>query len=112
MTVAPLIPSLLPLFVVAAMKRAEKRIYRQLFEAHALSAESGIALSVPRSVDRRRLEGLIGAGAVRLNANGLHFLDVDGWGEFQRNRRRRVKIALIVVAALIGIGLAVLYFTV
>ena len=80
MSAAAVIPSLIPLFVVIAMRRAEARIYRQLADARALTAESAIQLSLSRSMDRRRLRGLIHGGAVRLAANSRHFLDSDGWG--------------------------------
>ena len=109
MSAAAVIPSLIPLFVVVAMRRAEARIYRQLADARAFTAESSIQLSLSRSIDRRRLQGLIHGGAVRLTANSLHFLDTDGWGNYQRNRRRRVLLALSVVVALVGVGFAVSY---
>src|SRR5262249_2079166 len=109
MSAAAAIPSLIPLFVVAAMRRAEARIYRQLVDARALTAESAIQLSLSRSIDRRRLQGLIHGGAVRLAANSRHFLDPDGWGNYQRNRRRRGLLALSIVVAFVGVGFAVLY---
>jgi hypothetical protein len=109
MSAAAVIPSLIPLFVVVAMRRAEARIYRQLADARALDAESAIQLSLSRSIDRRRLLGLIHGGAVRLTANSRHFLDTDGWGHYQRNRRRRVVLALSVVVALVGVVFVVAY---
>ena len=109
MSAAALIPSLLPLFMVAAMRRAEARIHRQLVDAAALTPESAIQLSPSRSLDRRRLEGLIRGGAVRLTASGYHFLDTDGWLGYRRNRRRRVLWAVSVVVALFGVAGAVLF---
>ena len=108
MSAAAVIPSLLPLFIAVAMRRAETRIYRQLADAGALTAESAIQLSPSRSFERRRLQGLIRGGAVRLTANSRHFLDIDGWSSYQRNRRRRVLFAMSVVVALIGIAVIVL----
>jgi hypothetical protein len=107
MSAAATISSLIPLFVVAAMRRAEARIHRQLADARAFTADSAIRLSVGGSFDRRRLQGLVHGGAVRLTADSRHFLDADGWSTYRRNRRRRALLALCVVVALIGIGVAV-----
>lgn len=111
MSAAAVIPSLLPLFVVVAMRRAEARIHRQLTEARAFTAESAVELSLGRSIDRRRLQGLIGGGAVHLTANGRHFLDADGWSRYRSNRRHRVFTVVSVILALIGVGLGVLFAT-
>lgn len=103
------IPTLLPLFIAVAMRRAEQRIYRRLADARAFTAEAAVPMSPIRSIERRRLESLIRGGAVRLTANHLHFLDVDGWNQYRSNRRRRVLFALSVVVALLGIaGVAVI----
>lgn len=109
MAAPAVIPSLIPLFVVAAMRRAEARIHRQLLEARAFTAETAIPLTLSRSFDARRLQGLIAGGAVRATAAGLHFLDADGWSTYQQNRRRRVVIAVGVVLALIGVGALLLF---
>ena len=108
MSAAAVIPSLLPLFMVVAMRRAEASIHRQLVNAGAFTAESAIQLSPSRSLERSRLQGLISGCAVRLNANGCHFLDAGGWSAYQRNRRRRVLLAIAVVVALIGVAVALL----
>ncbi len=107
MSAAATIPSLLPLIVVLAMRRAEARIHRQLADAGAVSAQAAVALSPGRSIDRRRLEALIRGGAVRVTANSRHFLDADGWNTYRQNRRRRVLYALSVVLALLGVAAAV-----
>lgn len=109
MSAVATITSLIPLFVVAAMRRAEARIHRQLTDARAFDAESSIQLSLKRSMDRRRLEGLIHGGAVRLTSNSLYFLDAEGWENYQRNRRRRVLFALSVVLSLVAVGLTVVW---
>ena len=109
MSAVAVIVSLIPMFAVAAMRRTEARICRQLADARAFTAESSIQLSLSRSFDKRRLQGLIHGGAVRPTANGLHFLDTDGWGNYQRNRRRRALLVLSVVVALVGVVFAVAY---
>lgn len=107
--VATLIPSLLPLCMVIAMRRAEQRICRQLTEAGAFTAESAIQVSLERSIDRRRLEGLVGGGAIHPAAGGRHFLDPEGLCKFHDNRQRRVIIAGAIVVSLIGIGIATVF---
>ena len=102
--------SLIPLFVVAAIRRAEERIHRQLVEGKALAAETAISVTLGRSFDARRLQALVEGGAVRRTATGLHFLDADGWNAHESRRRRRVVIALCVVLGLIVVG-AVVFFT-
>ncbi len=101
---ATLIPSFIPLLMVAAMRRAEQRICRQLTEAGALTAESAIQVSLARSIDRRRLEGLVSGGAIHPAAGGRHFLDPEGLRKFHDDRQRRVILAGAIVVSLIGIG--------
>ncbi|MCY3001175.1 MAG: hypothetical protein NTV21_05170 [Planctomycetota bacterium] len=109
MSAAAVIPSLIPLIVVVAMRRAEARIHRQLADARAFQADASIPLSLSRSIDRRRLQGLIQGGAVHVTANSFYFLDTAGWDNYQRNRRRRAWLALSVVAALVGFVFAVAF---
>lgn len=107
MSAAAIVPSLVPMIMVVAMRRAEARIHRQLVDAGAITAESAIQLSLSRSLDRRRLQGLIRGGAVRAAGDSRHFLDTDGWTDYQSNRRRRVLIAVSIIAALAVVGIAV-----
>lgn len=109
MSAVTVIPSLLPLFVVIAMRRAEARIHRQFVDAGAFTAESAIELSFARSMDRRRLRGLVDGGAVRATAANRHFLDRDGWDRYQRGKRRRALLAVCIVIALLGAVLAVVW---
>lgn len=109
MSAVATISSLIPLLMVAAMRRAEARIHRRLAEAGAVSAESAIQLSLSRSFDRRRLQGLIGGGAVRLTADSRYFLDADGWTRYQGNRRRRALLAMSIIAVFVGVGIAVFF---
>ena len=109
MSAAAMIPTLLPLVVAIAIRRTEARIYRQLADAGAISAESAVQLSASRFLESRRLQHLIRGGAVRLAANGHCYLDAEGWNKYQSNRRRRALLAVSVVVALVGITGAVLY---
>ena len=109
MSALTFIPSMIPLIVVLAMRRAEERIHRQLADARAFTAETAIPLSPGRAMERKRLQDLIRGGAVRLTANDRHFIDADGWSNYRRNRRRRALIALSVALAMVGIGFAVLF---
>jgi len=108
-TAATILPSMVPLIVLAAMRRAEARIHRQLSVAGAFTAESAIQLSLSRRIDRRRLHGLVSGGAVRPAADGRHFLDATGWDEYQHDRRRRSLFAVSVVVAIVGIGVAAFF---
>jgi len=107
MGAAAIIPSLIPMFVVIAMRRAELRIHRQLAEARAFTAETAVPCSPSRGFEKRRLQGLIHGGAVRQTADHRCFIDADGWSEYYRRRRRRVLLALSVVVVLVGVVLAV-----
>ena len=109
MSAAAVIPSLLPLFMVVAFRRAEARIYRQLADAKALTPESAVQLSPSRSFDKRRLDGLIRGGAVRLTESGRHFLDAEGWIGYQSRRRRRALFVMSVLVAFLGIAVAVFF---
>ncbi|MBL8755672.1 MAG: hypothetical protein JNK15_20420 [Planctomycetes bacterium] len=109
MTAAALIPTLLPMFMVIAMRRAEARIHRQLTDAQATDAETAIELTLHRSMDKRRLRGLVEGGAVRLAADSRHYLDATGWQDYQRRRRHRVILAMTIVLALVGSTLAVVF---
>lgn len=103
------IPSLLPLFIVAAMRRSEERIHRQLADAGGFTPESAIHLSLGRSLDQRRLQSLIRGGAVRLTADNRHYLDADGWTQYRARRRRRALLAVSIVAVLLAVGVAVFF---
>jgi len=46
---------------------------------------------------------------VRQTANSRHFLDSDGWTNYQSNRRRRALLAIAIIAALLGVGFAVFF---
>ena len=108
MSVAAIIPSMLPLLIVAMMRRAENRIYRQLSDANAYTPDSAIALSPGRSIEQKRLQSLIRGGAVRLNANSQYFLDTDSWSTYRSNRRRRALLAITIILALAGMAIALL----
>ena len=108
MSAAATVASMVPMLVVAAMRRAEARIHRQLVDAGALTAESAIPLSLGRPFAKARLQALVSAGAVRPAADGRHFLDANAWNTHQRNRRRRALLAVVIVLALIGIAASVI----
>lgn len=109
MAAPALIPSLLPLIMVAAMRRAEERIRKQLVDAGALTPEKAIALTFKRSMDSRRLKGLMDGGAVRRTTSGLHYLDEGGWAAYMSNRQQRAMVTVGVVLALIAVSAVVLY---
>lgn len=103
MSAGAVLPSLIPVLVVAAIRRAEERIHRKLTEAGAVTAKSAVALSLDRSFDRRRLQALMRSGAVHATADGRHFLDAEGWTKHRNARLQRVALAVTVIVALLGI---------
>lgn len=109
MSVAAVFPSLLPMFVVVAIRRAEQRIHRQLADAGAVTADSAIQLSLGRAFDGSRLEALVRSGAVRVAADQRHYLDAEGWNRHQLARRRRVLLVLSVILPLVCFALALAY---
>lgn len=110
MSAAAVIPCLVPLFMVMAMRRAEGRIRRQLVDAGAFTAQTAIAIAPARSLDKRRLHGLVNGGAVRLSTDSRHYLDEEGWSAYERNRRRRALLALSVTVALVGVVFAAAFY--
>ena len=108
MSAAAMIPTLLPLFIAIVIRRTEERIYRQLAEAGAFTAESAVQWSARRSLESRRIQHLIRGGAVRPAANGHYYLDAEGWNKYQSNRRRRALFVVSVLVALGGIVVVVL----
>jgi hypothetical protein len=102
-----MIPTLFPLFIAMAIKRTDRRIRQDLTDAGATSADKAAPLTYRRSLQRRRLERLIGVGAVQVVADGRYYLDAVGWTRYRSDRRRRALIAVSVVFALGGMAFAV-----
>ena len=100
-------PTFLPLFIALAIRRAERRIRRDLLDAGAISASTAASLSYERSLLRKRLRRLVDAGAVREVEPGRYYLDEDEWTRYRHDRRRRGLIAVSVVVALGGLAFAV-----
>jgi hypothetical protein len=107
MSAAAVIPSLLPLFVAIALRRAEESIHRQLEGARAVSAETAVLFVPQRAFQARRLKALLADGAVRVTADGKHYLDAAGWEQHRNRRSQRIALGVCVALALVGVGLAV-----
>ena len=99
------VPMLFPMFIALAMARAERRIQRDLVTGGASTPETAIPLVYRRSIRRKRLERLVGAGAVHLVDGSRYYIDHDGWARYRSSRRRRAFIAISVVLALAGVAL-------
>ena len=90
--------------VVAAIRRAERRIENDLRRAQATSPERAVSI-VPRSpIGRWRLGRLTSAGVTHDVGGGRYYWDDLVWQQYRRSRRRR---ALTIVGAVL-VGLAIL----
>jgi hypothetical protein len=95
-----------PLAFVAALRRSERRVIARLLDAGANTAERAILLDTQRPLSgftRQRLER---AEVLRPAGNDRYYLNVGGYEAFRARRRKRA----MVMAALLLIGVAILYF--
>ena len=86
--------------------RARKRLIAALREQDALTPATAIPLAVPRRMDERMLNQLIGWGAVVQASPGRFYLDEAGLAAVEARHRRIRNIALPIAA----LGLAVLAY--
>jgi hypothetical protein len=88
-------------FAVAA---AERRLVRRLHERGAPSADRAQPLANLSGLEKRRLSGLVRAGAVRESEPGKYFMNAAGLEAYRHARRIRSAVflaALVVVLAVI-----------
>lgn len=106
----PFVGVISPLVVMlaAVMKRAERRVLRQLRDSEAHSPESAQPLEPMAGLGQLRLSRLIDGGAVIATPDGRYYLDEDGWEHYRSERRRR---AFAAVAAVLMAGVVVYLFT-
>jgi hypothetical protein len=81
---------------VPPIVHAEHRVARELRDAGAMSPERATSISASRPIDGRALERLLGAGAVREAGPGHYWLDLEGYGAYRGERRKRALIVLAV----------------
>ena len=95
-----------PLALVAALRRSERRAIARLLDAGANTAERAILLDSQRPLSgftRQRLER---AGVLQPAGNDRYYLNVGAYEVFRARRRKRAMF----MAALLLIGIAILYF--
>jgi hypothetical protein len=95
-----------PLALVAALRRSERRVIARLLDAGANTAGRAILLDSQRPLSgftRQRLER---AGVLHPAGNDRYYLDAGAYEVFRARRRTRA----MVMAALLLIGIAILYF--
>ncbi len=94
--------------IMAAARRAERRIVTHLREANATSYVKAQSLSNLRFVEEKRLKRLLLAGAVQEAAPGTYYLDETALSEYSGKRRKRVLILLsatfLGMAGLLGLS--------
>ena len=92
---------LAPLFVIlaAVVLGTERRLVRALRSGGAVSPETAVPPDTSNAVRRWRSARLRSVGVIRQSGDRV-YLDEGGWERYQRNRRKRIFIALGVVLAL------------
>ncbi len=80
--------------VMAAARRAERRIVERLRETSATSNATAQPLFDLRWIEERRLRRLIAAGAIREAARGAYYLDETALDSYLHRRRKRVLVIL------------------
>lgn len=90
----------------AAIRRAERRIQGELRAAHAVSADTAVAIVRESPLRRWRFNRLLNAGVVHAVDGQRFYWDEVAWKGFQRARRRRgLRIVGVVVAVLVTVWL-------
>ena len=90
-------PGIMVASIAAATRR---RIATHLRDAGALSADTAVAYTPGRMIERRQFEWMKKRGLVHEGAAGLWYLDEAAWSDDTARRRKRIGIAMIAGAAI------------
>ena len=88
----------------AAIAKARRDIQHEFFSHDAVRADRAIAFDPSRHVQRRVFERWRRAGVIREGASGRYWLDVVAYDVDLRKRYNRLRIALLVIIALLLVG--------
>ena len=86
---------------------AEHRLIDRLLRARAFSTATAVPLADLSFVEQRRLEQLCEFGVVIQAGSGAYYLDGPGLADHWYGRHRRLRVAVAVVAILLGALLAI-----
>lgn len=78
---------------------AERRLVRLFLDAGAISMADAIAFAPTSPGQRRAFERLKGADVLRTDGQGRWYLDEERWGARRSDRRTRVVLTMLAVAA-------------
>ncbi|ASJ91248.1 hypothetical protein [Porphyrobacter sp. CACIAM 03H1] len=85
--------------VVPVRPLAERRVAADFLDAGAVSMADAIAYAPTRPSSRRAFERLKGADVLRTDGQGKWWLDEERWNGRRSDRRTRVVLTMLAVAA-------------
>jgi len=91
----------------ALIARARREIQHHFFSSDAVRADRAIPFEPATGIERRQFERMLGAGIIREERPDAYWLDVVAYDVDLRARHRRVKIALILLLAILVVMLLV-----
>ena len=89
----------------ALIVKARRDIQHEFFSQDAVRPERAIAFDPTRHVQRRVFERWQRAGVIREERPGHYWLDVIAYDVDLRRRHNRMRIALLVIVALVVVGI-------
>lgn len=89
----------------AVIAKARRDIQHEFFSRDAVQADRAIAFDPSRHVQRRVIERWQRSGVIREVGAGRYWLDVIAYDSDQRQRHKRLRIALLIVVGLLSIGI-------
>lgn len=91
----------------AMAARARREIQHRFFEADAVRPDRAIAFEAANGFEARQFARLRERGAIREGAAGRYWLNLPAYDIVLRERHRRVRTALIALAAIFAVYVAV-----
>ena len=89
----------------AAIARARRDVQHHFFSLDAVRPDRAVDFDPPTRLQRRQFERMRDGGIIHDTGDGRYWLDVVAYDVDLRARHQRVKIALLVVIAVLLIGL-------